>query len=474
MIRQALLPAAIVLVLLWLPLPFGSTPLWAQTVFLLLSFGTLVGVALRAEELISSHDSNRLLLAMAMPAGIGLFGVLQSLEWRASLVRALSPEHYQLVRDDLLALAGSASVDPELIRFVPLSLAPSLSRWTALLWLAVAALGLAGLAIGRERRWRRWMLWALVASALFQVIYGGQEWYRRSGRIWAVEVPGDASRLRGTFVNSDHFALYLELILPLVFAWCWWAIRRQRRSEVSEWGLIGIAAPILIWLTLFTSIAFSGSRAGIVAAIAATVGQGLLIAASSRRRKIVRLGWAPAGMIAALVGVMVVALLGLQQGFGRWRATSAYELTWNERLLVYSESFEAWLRFPFFGSGLGTFREAFALVRPPELDSTYLHAHNDWLELLVTTGLVGMAMLVVGLGLVLWRLVRIQLKAVRSEERAAALGVLGALVAVAIHSCLDFGLAMPANAATLAVLLGVGTATPLVVESLVARESGGD
>jgi hypothetical protein len=46
----------------------------------------------------------------------------------------------------------------------------------------------------------------------------------------------------------------------------------------------------------------------------------------------------------------------------------------------------------------------------------------------------------------------------RSEDRAAALAALGALAAVAVHSCFDFGLSMPANSATLAIILGAALA----------------
>ena len=42
----------------------------------------------------------------------------------------------------------------------------------------------------------------------------------------------------------------------------------------------------------------------------------------------------------------------------------------------------------------------------------------------------------------------------RSEDRGAALAALGALAAVAVHSCFDFGLTLPANSVTLAIIVG--------------------
>ena len=45
-----------------------------------------------------------------------------------------------------------------------------------------------------------------------------------------------------------------------------------------------------------------------------------------------------------------------------------------------------------------------------------------------------------------------------SEERAAGIAAAGALVTVGLHSFVDFGLTMPANALALAVLLGAAAA----------------
>ena len=117
------------------------------------------------------------------------------------------------------------------------------------------------------------------------------------------------------------------------------------------------------------------------------------------------------------------------------------------------------------GTGLSTFRDAFTLVAPHELSSSgwYWHAHNDLLEILVTMGLVGAALVVVGLAVAVSRLVRLLGAGERSEDRAAALAALGALTAVAVHSCFDFGLVMPANSVTLAIVVGAALAAQRTV-----------
>ena len=84
----------------------------------------------------------------------------------------------------------------------------------------------------------------------------------------------------------------------------------------------------------------------------------------------------------------------------------------------------------------------------------WTNAHNDVLELLVTTGVVGVALFLSGVVVLIAQLARVLKRGPRSEDRAAALAALGALVALACHSLLDFGLTIPANSVTLAIICG--------------------
>jgi hypothetical protein len=60
----------------------------------------------------------------------------------------------------------------------------------------------------------------------------------------------------------------------------------------------------------------------------------------------------------------------------------------------------------------------------------------------------------------------------RSENRAAVLAVFGALASVLVHEGVDFGLTMPGNALTLAVLVGAGLAVPVDAPSPQADSPG--
>jgi putative inorganic carbon (HCO3(-)) transporter len=448
----------LVLLVLWVPLPFGSVVPWSHTVLQITASLLLALTALAATRV---GDVRPAVLPAICIAAVALFGTIQAFRLPPAIVRTISPELTRLqalARTDL-HVAGF----PDAIAS-SLSLAPAASRAAALTFAAVAACLLAAAAV-RERRHRRVLALALLACGMFQVLYGASALASRGDTIWGEVVGAAGSRLRGTFINADHVALYLELVLSVAFAWGWWAVRRAREAVALERRIALVAGPAIVWVTLFVGLAFTGSRAGLIAAITGTVAQGLLIAASRRRWR-----FGAVGVLITLVGFGAVAVVGVQQGLGRWLATSQHELAWNDRLRVYATSWKLWERFPWTGTGLGTFRDAFPLLAGRELTGvSYWHAHNDYLELLVTAGVIGAGLLALALGVIVVRLARVLREGTRSEDRAAGLAALGAIAAVAVHSFFDFGLSMPANASTLAILVGAALAAGKTVQSEKSR-----
>lgn len=450
-----LLTGGLALLLLWAPLAFGGVTPWATAVLQGAACAVLVIAAWALER---PRDIRPAVVPAAALAAIALLGFAQSLPWPAALAGLLSPGHAEAWQQ-AAELPGAPAPLP-----MHLSLAPTASRAAALTWAAAAAALLAGTVAGRRRGHRRWLLAALSAGALFQVVFGAQQWFAHSGTLWGVEIPR-SPRLHGTFVNPNHLALYLEMVLPLIFAWAWWALRQARKESHAERKILLFAPPVLLWLTLFLGLAFTGSRGGLLGVVIGVGAQALTAAAVRRRWRTALLGL---GAITA--GVAVVAAVGLREGLGRVLATSLDDVSLGYRLREYRAVIDLWQGFPVVGSGLGSFRDAFPRVQPPGLQGTWWHSHSDLLELLATTGLVGMSLLAIGLLPVFRRLFRVIAGRGRSESRAAALAVFGALASVLVHEALDFGLTMPGNAITLAVLVGAGLAVPIDVPSRPAPE----
>ncbi len=451
MIRQ-LRPRALALAALLVaaPLPFASVSPGPATALLV---ATLAALALALWTASAEALPRELLAAGAALTAVALLGVLQSLPAPAAVTGSLAPESLLLSRQALELTGGRASGR------TPLSLAPEASRAAARDWLLPAAAFLAAARIGSSRRVRRTLAGALLLAAAAQVVIGVAQWISRSDTLWGVTIPGVGSRLRGSFVNPNHLALLLEIALAVAFAWIWWATRRAflaggRDGGRAEDRLLGVGPPALVFLLILGGLLLTGSRAALVSALAAMGVQGLVVGSRRGRKWLLA-----AGLAAGLAGIAALLALGAEGTYARLSSTSLDEVGGGYRAQAAGATFDLFRRFPLVGSGLGSFQAAFPLVQPPAIPGFWRHAHSDWIEFLATTGILGALLLGSGLFFYGRRLRQVIQRGEHSEGRAAGLAALGALVAVGLHSFADFGLTMPANAFTLAVVAGAAAAT---------------
>ena len=112
--------------------------------------------------------------------------------------------------------------------------------------------------------------------------------------------------------------------------------------------------------------------------------------------------------------------------------------------------------YPLFGTGGGTFYTAFTRYRGQDIDAYYDHVHNDYVQYLTETGLIGGALF--GLLVVISVVCAILAQARRRDPlaRGVAFGVLMGVTAIGIHSTVDFNLQIPANAFLFMILLALG------------------
>jgi O-antigen ligase len=110
--------------------------------------------------------------------------------------------------------------------------------------------------------------------------------------------------------------------------------------------------------------------------------------------------------------------------------------------------------FPLVGTGGGSFYSSFIRYRSPR--TGYIdHAHNDFVEVASDFGLPGLAILGSLVALTLWTALRILAKRNSDLPRGVAFGVAMSVVALLIHSAVDFNLQIPANALTVVVILAM-------------------
>lgn len=271
----------------------------------------------------------------------------------------------------------------------PFAISPPLGH-NALYALIPPAAVLIGLAFltPRDRVRLVWSVAALiVASAVLGVaqVSGGTEsplrWYQITNRESGV----------GFFANRNHQAVFLAAGFPILALWVASEADRWMSRELRAWLAGGSA--LLLAIALLTT----GSRAGLLVGAIAILGtlalHGAALAAQIRamapRVRLMALGGAlltvAAIAAAALVSPQarsIVRLLGLSIGEDA-RAKSLPTLE-----AVLGGYFPA-------GTGFGGFEPAFRSAEPfGLLRLTYLNeAHNDYIQLAIEAGLVGLALL---------------------------------------------------------------------------------
>ena len=73
----------------------------------------------------------------------------------------------------------------------------------------------------------------------------------------------------------------------------------------------------------------------------------------------------------------------------RYLESDPREIAADTRVTLWATTLEAWQAYPIFGSGLGTFREAYRPHQPREIPQLVEQAHSDPLQILVTGGALG-------------------------------------------------------------------------------------
>jgi O-antigen ligase len=257
----------------------------------------------------------------------------------------------------------------------------------------------------------------------------------------------------GPYVNKNHFAVGLELTLPAALVLAAAAVRNAiepgptRQRAVVILLLTGSAAILMV-----TALLRSHSRGGIVFTAAALA---VTLPWWRRQRKSRR--WPALVALALLVvvaGSLAVTRLGdLENSFKDLFVVEGIE--GNTRWDLWQATMDLIERSPIVGSGLGSYRYAIGLDKPATGVAQLGQAHNDWLEWTAETGILGLAVLALGIAALVQLLRPSQTRKRRFEYRYAAAGAVFALAAAALHEGIGFGLQTPLNAYLLALWIGL-------------------
>jgi O-antigen ligase len=214
------------------------------------------------------------------------------------------------------------------------------------------------------------------------------------------------------------------------------AITRQERTKKLIFGFMTVIMAV--------SLFFSLSRGGITSFFAG-ISLFALLTFQLRERSGKLL---VTGFFVAVV-ISYVVYIGIEPVIERFYKT---DIAGEQRLAVWSSTWAAARDFWLTGSGLGSFMDIFPLYAPPEINSIYDHAHNDYLELFLETGLVGTVLLAAFGAFLIYFVFKTPLTGRKGVLRAAALS---SAFAMMVHSIFDFNLHILSNMLVFGAVLGI-------------------
>jgi len=433
------------------PWPFGAVLPGALLV--------VAAVALLAGALALAAGARRGGIALpAVPlwplAGFVALGLLQLVPLPDRLHALVAPGSHAVwhpAAAQVAAVLGTAarpvSVDPDTtlrgialtggLALLALLAAPALSRPDRAVR-AVAVVGVGGVALSA---------YAIFARARFGALLYG-----------TIAVP--TVRPFGPFVNKNHFAGWIAMA-TLLAAGLALGLADRARGRGGDWTTDPRSGGVILSIVAALAMALGGltslSRGGTVALAAGALclvtlrlfrGGRPRGAGSVLRGR--RAGPWPSLVLVGVLGSILVALVP-PEAHERMRSLSGASFrldTWRDTLRLAASS-------PVLGHGLGAFHDAYPRFKRGHATVRVEHAENDYLETLAETGGAGLALALLGFGLVLAAAGKGIAEGPDRAVRGIGTGALAALAALAVHSAVDFDLRIPSNAALAALAAAV-------------------
>ena len=234
----------------------------------------------------------------------------------------------------------------------------------------------------------------------------------------------------GPYVNRNHFAGFVELVLPMAFVPL--LLGRVRRERLLLVGILAIIPMSALFL--------SASRGGIISLGAELVFLALVLTLRKTGGRNILVG----GTV-LLLAFLTVSWLGVNEVLSRFSSLRSLEVRPDKRASMRHGTWHIFLDHPVLGTGLGTLQQVYPPYETVYDGKIVNHSHNDYLEALAETGVLG--------GICCgWFVLTLFLDGLRfllspDNSVAATLRLCGwtGCWGLLIHSLVDFNLHIPSN-----------------------------
>ena len=282
---------------------------------------------------------------------------------------------------------------------------------------------------------RRRIIWLVIAIGGGISVYGLLQYFGVFSHSWWIP----KRFLAATYVNHNHFAGYLELVIPVAAAVL--TARSVEKSILSRVALIAALVPML------AAFALTQSRGAWV-----SLGCSLLIMllvmvwkAKSRPRVMVIL------VLAIVAAVSLVYFAGDMMSSRVATITSASEGedVSGGRFKIWQGAIGMIKERPLTGVGIGDFDHGFYRYRPLGFNGRAVYAHNDYLHMAAEMGVFAPLLMI-------WLFIIVIREGFRKRDRSPyAFGCAIGVMSLALHGTVDFNFHIPANMILFTLWMGI-------------------
>ncbi len=411
---------------------FGAVEVWSEAAVLVLVFATALFWSIKngdQQEDLPANTGRLLVVALSFCAYIGL----QLVPLPAAVVSFISPATARI--------REFYSITP--MKFMPLSFSPYLTIHELIRAAAFFTVFFISSLILRDREKLTRMIVILIVFGFCLAVFAIVQKATWNDKIyWFRELTVGGTPF-GPFVNRNHFAGFIGMLVPLGLGF---TLTREYREKIIFFGFL----TVIMTVSLF----FSLSRGGILSFFAGMALFSMLVLVTRvQTRKV----WAIAGFL--LVVAAYLAYLGIDPIVDRFYQT---DISKEQRIIVWQSTLTAFKDFWLTGSGLGTYIDMFHLYSPPSVHQVvYDHAHNDYLEYILETGTIGIALVIAFAGLLLYPFAKADFQGKRGMIRIA---VISSVFSMLMHSIFDFNLHILSNLLLFALVLGMLSSLSMTAE----------
>jgi O-antigen ligase len=289
----------------------------------------------------------------------------------------------------------------------------------------------------------RLFVWFMMSFGFVVALFGILQHLTFNGKLYWFREMRYGGIPFGPYVNRNHFAGFAELVIPVALVpLVLGKVRRER------WFVVGLLA-----LFPLGALFLSASRGGVVS-LAAELGVLALLVVLRRAggRHVL------AGAVVLLLAFLLVSWLGARQVLERFSSMQSLEVTSGKRASMRQDSWHIFRDHAWTGTGLGTLQKVFPAYETLYDARVVNHAHNDYVEALAETGILGAACCAWFLVALFFQSLRRLLLQDKSFSAALHLSGLVACTGFLVHSLVDFNLHIPSNALLFFLMAHLATA----------------